>query len=50
MTGALMQALAQECLAEGFKRIDPTSSTGTRRVGFYERVGFKWIRIDYLTG
>jgi hypothetical protein len=45
-----MQALAQECLAEGFKRIDPTSSTGTRRVGFYERVGFKWIRIDYLTG
>ena len=41
---ALMQALAQECVARGFKRIDLNVLDWNPARGFYENVGFKWIR------
>jgi GNAT superfamily N-acetyltransferase len=41
---ALMQALAQECLAKGFKRIDLNVLDWNPARGFYEKIGFKWIR------
>ena len=41
---ALMQALAQECVAKGFKRIDLNVLDWNPARGFYERIGFKWIR------
>jgi len=40
----LMQALAQECLARGYKRIDLNVLDWNPARGFYERIGFKWIR------
>jgi NAD(P)-dependent dehydrogenase (short-subunit alcohol dehydrogenase family) len=41
---ALMQAVAQECVAKGFKRIDLNVLDWNPARGFYERIGFKWIR------
>jgi GNAT superfamily N-acetyltransferase len=41
---SLMQALAQECVARGFKRIDLNVLDWNPARGFYERIGFKWIR------
>lgn len=41
---ALMQGLAQECLAKGFKRIDLNVLDWNPARGFYERLGFRWIR------
>ena len=41
---SLMQALAQECAARGFKRIDLNVLDWNPARGFYERIGFKWIR------
>ena len=41
---ALMQALARECLAKGFRRIDLNVLDWNAARGFYERLGFKWIR------
>ena len=41
---ALMQALAQECVAKGYKRIDLNVLDWNPARGFYERIGFKWIR------
>ena len=41
---ALMQALAQECVAKGFKRIDLNVLDWNPARGFYERIGFNWIR------
>src|SRR5215468_1932627 len=41
---ALMQALAQECVAKGFKRIDLNVLDWNPARGFYEKLGFKWIR------
>jgi GNAT superfamily N-acetyltransferase len=40
----LMQALAQECVAKGLKRIDLNVLDWNPARGFYERLGFKWIR------
>ena len=40
---ALMQALAQECTARGFKRIDLNVLDWNPARGFYERLGFRWI-------
>lgn len=41
---ALMQALARECLARGYKRIDLNVLDWNPARGFYERLGFRWIR------
>lgn len=41
---ALMAALAKECAAKGFKRIDLNVLDWNPARGFYERIGFKWIR------
>jgi len=41
---ALMQALARECLAKGFGRIDLNVLDWNPARGFYERLGFKWVR------
>ena len=41
---ALMQALARECVAKGYKRIDLNVLDWNPARGFYERLGFKWIR------
>ena len=41
---ALIVALAQECVAKGFKRIDLNVLDWNSARGFYERTGFKWIR------
>ena len=41
---ALMQALAQECVAKGFRRIDLNVLDWNPARGFYERIGFKWIK------
>jgi GNAT superfamily N-acetyltransferase len=41
---ALMQALARECVAKGFKRIDLNVLDWNPARGFYERLGFKWVR------
>ena len=40
----LMQALAQECVANGFRRIDLNVLDWNPARGFYQRLGFKWIR------
>lgn len=40
----LMQALARECLDKGFKRIDLNVLDWNSARGFYERLGFEWIR------
>jgi len=41
---ALMAALARECAAKGFKRIDLNVLDWNPARGFYERLGFRWIR------
>ncbi len=41
---ALMAALARECTAKGYKRIDLNVLDWNRARGFYERIGFKWIK------
>src|SRR5690348_4541091 len=41
---ALMAALAKECAAKGYKRIDLNVLDWNPARGFYERIGFKWIR------
>jgi GNAT superfamily N-acetyltransferase len=41
---ALMAALARECVARGYKRIDLNVLDWNPARGFYERLGFRWIR------
>ena len=41
---ALMRALARECVAKGYKRIDLNGLDWNPARGFYEKVGFRWIR------
>ena len=41
---ALMAALARECVDRGFKRIDLNVLDWNPARGFYERLGFRWIR------
>ena len=41
---ALMAALAKECAAKGYKRIDLNVLDWNPARGFYEKVGFRWIR------
>ena len=41
---ALMAALARECNAKGLKRIDLNVLDWNPARGFYERMGFRWIR------
>jgi GNAT superfamily N-acetyltransferase len=41
---ALMVALARECSAKGYKRIDLNVLDWNPARGFYERLGFQWIR------
>jgi GNAT superfamily N-acetyltransferase len=41
---ALMVALAQECVAKGYKRIDLNVLDWNPARGFYEKTGFGWIR------
>ena len=41
---ALMVALARECRARGYKRIDLNVLDWNPARGFYERLGFQWIR------
>ena len=41
---ALMRALAQECVAKGYKRIDLNVLDWNSARGFYERLGFRWLR------
>jgi GNAT superfamily N-acetyltransferase len=41
---ALMVMLAKECLAKGYKRIDLNVLDWNPARGFYEKIGFKWIR------
>lgn len=42
---AIMAALAKECQARGWRRIDLNVLDWNRARGFYERLGFRWIRI-----
>ena len=41
---ALMRALARECVAKGYKRIDLNVLDWNPARGFYERLGFRWIK------
>ena len=41
---ALMQALAQECAAQGYRRIDLNVLDWNPARAFYEKLGFRWIR------
>lgn len=41
---ALMVMLARECAAKGLKRIDLNVLDWNPARGFYERIGFRWIR------
>jgi GNAT superfamily N-acetyltransferase len=41
---ALMVALAKECVARGYKRIDLNVLDWNPARGFYEKIGFKWIK------
>ena len=41
---ALMRALARECLDKGYRRIDLNVLDWNPARGFYERLGFRWIR------
>jgi len=41
---ALMVALARECQAKGFRRIDLNVLDWNPARGFYEKIGFRWIR------
>jgi ribosomal protein S18 acetylase RimI-like enzyme len=40
----MMVALAKECAAKGWRRIDLNVLDWNRARGFYERLGFQWIR------
>src|SRR5258707_369001 len=40
----LMVALAKECVARGYKRIDLNVLDWNPARGFYEEIGFRWIR------
>ncbi len=41
---ALMRGLARECVAKGYKRIDLNVLDWNPARGFYERLGFRWIK------
>ena len=41
---ALMVALAKECRARGYKRIDLNVLDWNPARGFYEKIGFRWIK------
>lgn len=41
---ALMVALAKECMARGYKRIDLNVLDWNPARGFYEKIGLRWIR------
>ena len=41
---ALMAALAKECAAKDYRRIDLNVLDWNPARGFYERIGFRWIR------
>jgi GNAT superfamily N-acetyltransferase len=41
---ALMVALAKECAAKGYKRIDLNVLDWNPARGFYEKVGYRWIK------
>jgi GNAT superfamily N-acetyltransferase len=41
---ALMAALARECAAKGFKRIDLNVLDWNPARGFYEKIGLRWIK------
>jgi GNAT superfamily N-acetyltransferase len=41
---ALMTALAKECVARGYKRIDLNVLDWNPARGFYEKIGLRWIR------
>lgn len=41
---ALMQGVARECEAKGYKRIDLNVLDWNPARGFYERLGYRWIR------
>ena len=41
---ALMQGLAKECAANGWRRIDLNVLDWNPARGFYERIGFRWQR------
>jgi GNAT superfamily N-acetyltransferase len=41
---AMMAALARECAAKGWRRIDLNVLDWNRARGFYDRLGFQWIR------
>jgi GNAT superfamily N-acetyltransferase len=41
---ALMEALARECASKGYKRIDLNVLDWNPARGFYEKLGFGWIR------
>ena len=41
---ALMVALAKECIARGYKRIDLNVLDWNPARGFYEKIGLRWIK------
>ena len=41
---ALMVALAKECAAKGYRRIDLNVLDWNPARGFYEKIGFRWIK------
>jgi GNAT superfamily N-acetyltransferase len=41
---ALMVAMAQECVARGYRRMDLNVLDWNPARGFYEKIGFRWIR------
>ena len=41
---ALMVALAEECAIKGYKRIDLNVLDWNPARGFYEKIGFRWIK------
>lgn len=41
---ALMHSLARECASRGFRRIDLNVLDWNPARGFYERLGYRWIR------
>ena len=41
---ALMAALAKECVARGYKRIDLNVLDWNSARGFYEKIGYRWLR------
>jgi GNAT superfamily N-acetyltransferase len=41
---ALMRAVARECVEKGYKRVDLNVLDWNPARGFYEKLGFRWIR------